>query len=568
MDDSSDHPRTSDSEFSTYDDSEDGNSDDESNVSRGHDNLTDHPSGSESDDDREFDKRHGQSDTETRNLLEDADFEEDVLDLDHQAASTSVKEVPPPPVIVEVKPKPPSATSGDLDDEAYAMTTEQRAYYMSIFQHLQYLSYGEASPDGSISGADDQVVNFFMKSGLDTQSLGKIWDLADVNVDGRLNRFEFAVAMHLIVLKAKGGAPIPKRLPAFFDLRPTPPRIEEETSTDSSKPSPEDRNGLRSVTHNGRPPPTTLPPPLTSANTSSKPTSLSDDKLHSLSQRTASAFCPVTEFASDPPMCVDRIPLAVRPTASTNAPQLTGGTVSLGSQPQPFAFPSTLPKGPPPQPPPRNYQKGHTRSASLDLNARPPTDFGKISKAAGPGAFPAPPTTSSVYPPGPSGLTMAQALHNQRCLTLPAGGRPPIAAPSFNIHDPAVLSSHFQRLPIVPPPTMRKVSASTTDGVAHSKTFDSSMASSAHTVTATTTTASSSTASKPITSTSPDSIPPARPPPPALPQKPDYHSRCATLRQVNAELEAKLATLSQVRLQLRLRYEEVQGKSSGPNHLQ
>ena len=53
--------------------------------------------------------------------------------------------------------------------------------------------------------------------------------------------------------------------------------------------------------------------------------------------------------------------------------------------------------------------------------------------------------------------------------------------------------------------------------------------------------------------------------PPALPLKPDYHARCTVLRQVNAELEAKLATLSQVRLQLKLRMEEVQGKASGPN---
>lgn len=50
-----------------------------------------------------------------------------------------------------------------------------------------------------------------------------------------------------------------------------------------------------------------------------------------------------------------------------------------------------------------------------------------------------------------------------------------------------------------------------------------------------------------------------------IPIQPDYHSRCTVLRQVNAELESKLATLSQIRLQLKLRVEEVQGKSNGPN---
>lgn len=36
-----------------------------------------------------------------------------------------------------------------------------------------------------------------MGSKLSTTNLGKIWDLADVDRDGMLTRYEFTVAMHL-----------------------------------------------------------------------------------------------------------------------------------------------------------------------------------------------------------------------------------------------------------------------------------------------------------------------------------------------------------------------------------
>ena len=95
--------------------------------------------------------------------------------------------------------------------------------------------------------------------------------------------------------------------------------------------------------------------------------------------------------------------------------QLTG-TLSLGSSsnPQssgaPVSFSATLPKGPPPAPPPRAYQKGHTRSASLDLNAKPPAaDFHNSSKLG--------------LSPG------------QRCLTLPANTAPPPSQPSLSAAD-------------------------------------------------------------------------------------------------------------------------------------
>ncbi|KAJ1928074.1 hypothetical protein IWQ60_002386 [Tieghemiomyces parasiticus] len=60
--------------------------------------------------------------------------------------------------------------------------------------------------------AGDEAVPFFLKSRLPEADLATIWDLADHNKSGRLNREEFAVAVHLISA-AQAGTPPPARLP-------------------------------------------------------------------------------------------------------------------------------------------------------------------------------------------------------------------------------------------------------------------------------------------------------------------------------------------------------------------
>ena len=49
--------------------------------------------------------------------------------------------------------------------------------------------------DGLLGG--DAAKNVLLKSKLDFQTLGKIWNLADIDADGYLDVEEFAVAMHL-----------------------------------------------------------------------------------------------------------------------------------------------------------------------------------------------------------------------------------------------------------------------------------------------------------------------------------------------------------------------------------
>jgi hypothetical protein len=371
--DSSKHPKTSDEEWSNYEEDseeqatasdESGSADDEDDA-----DLTDRHSDDE--EEEEDEKRQGQSDTETRNLLEDADFEEDVLFGDEEGVNLQAR------------------LPDELDDEIYAMSSEQQNYYIEMFLHLQYLTQGDAHLDGALRGSDELVVAFFRKSGLETGDLGKIWDLADVNIDGKLNRFEFCVAMHLIVLNKKGNVPIPKHLPAYFDLRITPQRLDE--SPRSSEGVSIQSSGSTQINEGGD-------NVVDSPEDTVKQHSRSDDKLHVLSQ-SITPFVPITEFAADPPMHVDRVPLPIR-SNNGSAAQHTG-THSLGSanaQTAPISLSTTLPKGPPPLPPPRG-DKGHTRSASLDLNAKPPAaDFrniGKLGSAA------------------------------QRCLTLPANTAPP-----------------------------------------------------------------------------------------------------------------------------------------------
>ncbi|KAJ6547158.1 hypothetical protein B0H19DRAFT_1211812 [Mycena capillaripes] len=59
---------------------------------------------------------------------------------------------------------------------------------------------------------DDVAVPFMLESKLSGEDLAQIWDLADMNNDGRLTRDGFAIAWYLIQ-KKRNGVPIPNSLP-------------------------------------------------------------------------------------------------------------------------------------------------------------------------------------------------------------------------------------------------------------------------------------------------------------------------------------------------------------------
>ncbi len=65
-----------------------------------------------------------------------------------------------------------------------------------------------------------EVAPMFAKTGLHTGVLAKIWELVDVNQDGRLACEEFVVAMHLAE-RVKSGLTLPRILPAELYPGPT-----------------------------------------------------------------------------------------------------------------------------------------------------------------------------------------------------------------------------------------------------------------------------------------------------------------------------------------------------------
>ncbi|XP_071115346.1 ralBP1-associated Eps domain-containing protein 1-like isoform X2 [Haliotis cracherodii] len=106
--------------------------------------------------------------------------------------------------------EPPGFDSSSISSEAesvddiWAVSEEQREYYMKQFKTMQ--------PDlgGVITGK--VAKDFFEKSKLPVVELSKIWQLSDLNRDGALSLEEFCIAMHLVVLR-RNEIELPERLP-------------------------------------------------------------------------------------------------------------------------------------------------------------------------------------------------------------------------------------------------------------------------------------------------------------------------------------------------------------------
>ncbi|XP_052810185.1 intersectin-1-like isoform X6 [Mya arenaria] len=96
--------------------------------------------------------------------------------------------------------------------EAWRITGEDRAKHDGQFFALKPVN-------GFVTG--EQARNFFMQSGIPTPILGQIWGLADMNNDGKMDRKEFSIAMHLIKKKLQGYE-LPRSLPATLKADPSP----------------------------------------------------------------------------------------------------------------------------------------------------------------------------------------------------------------------------------------------------------------------------------------------------------------------------------------------------------
>ncbi|XP_055374654.1 uncharacterized protein DDB_G0283357 isoform X2 [Condylostylus longicornis] len=109
-----------------------------------------------------------------------------------------------PPRVGEI-PKiiPQKVTPGPPGSNDWAMKPGEREKYENLFQSLKPVN-------GLLHGGS--VKKVLMDSKLPMETLGKIWDLADQDRDGSLDKHEFTIAMHLVYQALEKRA-VPEVLP-------------------------------------------------------------------------------------------------------------------------------------------------------------------------------------------------------------------------------------------------------------------------------------------------------------------------------------------------------------------
>ncbi|EMD38668.1 hypothetical protein CERSUDRAFT_113843 [Gelatoporia subvermispora B] len=131
-------------------------------------------------------------------------------------------------------------------------------------QHWDVTPAEKESADRLFAGLDTQqrgyiegdvAVPFMLQSKLPKDALAQIWDLADMNNDGRLTRDGFAVAMHLIQSKLNG-----KDLPSTVPASLIPPSMRGDVAPQPALPS--ESEHIRDLLWDDTPPSSaTLPQP-------------------------------------------------------------------------------------------------------------------------------------------------------------------------------------------------------------------------------------------------------------------------------------------------------------------
>lgn len=144
----------------------------------------------------------------------------------------------------------PETPTGDQ----WAITQQDKAAFDQIFSTV------DTANRGFITG--DQAVGFFSNSRLPEEALAQIWDLADINSEGQLNKDEFAVAMYLIRQqrsKTTGRDVLPQSLPPNLippsmrrqppqPAQPTAPTFDNAANITAPKSAAEDLFGLDAFT--------------------------------------------------------------------------------------------------------------------------------------------------------------------------------------------------------------------------------------------------------------------------------------------------------------------------------
>jgi len=102
---------------------------------------------------------------------------------------------------------PPSSTSSAPSSgggQGWTISNEAKNNYAKLWDSL------EKNPQGFLEGKS--AAAFFAKSGHSREVLRTIWQLSDVNSDGKMDRTEFFIGMHLTMMVKKGGT-LPSSLP-------------------------------------------------------------------------------------------------------------------------------------------------------------------------------------------------------------------------------------------------------------------------------------------------------------------------------------------------------------------
>jgi len=121
-----------------------------------------------------------------------------------QSTTPSVTSAPPSPASrAGVLPMPPSMSTAITTQDPYTISPQEQSRYGDLFPNY--------AKDGYIYGKE--AVELFTRSGVPQDDLKKIWNMVDLPVDNRLDKLEFALAMHLIVCISKKGLPLPPSLP-------------------------------------------------------------------------------------------------------------------------------------------------------------------------------------------------------------------------------------------------------------------------------------------------------------------------------------------------------------------
>lgn len=271
------------------------------------------------------------------------------------------------------------------------------------------------------------AVDLLKKSGLPQDALRAIWSLADMDQDGRLDRVEFRVAMHLVVCASKRNIPLPSALPpALLATARAPVPVSPAGTPSAQLPQhqpapgagPQAGSGDWGAASRAAVPQSTSPPPLSAAGvtpvTGASPASTPQaDLLHGAAATASTAPAAVAPAAPASIAAAPSAP-AISPLdalsplgspATTSAPPVSGTSSAGGAglvTSSDNTFAGLDPMAPAMVPALNGSAASPSSLYSAPLASQPPNDTG--APPSGPARrgrdFASPPAGASVTSPG------------------------------------------------------------------------------------------------------------------------------------------------------------------------